>query len=277
MLGYVQLLRPRNCAMAALSVLIVALMASTLEPDALLSGPMLLACAVVVLFTGAGNALNDYVDRETDRVNHPKRPIPRGRASSKGALAFSGALFCLAILLSLWLDMYCIAVVLVNLVVMLGYEYKGKASGLGGNLMISWLTSSLFLFGGLAIRADYPSIMEPVLVLLPLSLFATLGREIAKDIQDVRGDVNRRTLPRVLGVRRARYAADAAFVVAVVLSPLPFLFGHLGWTYLLIVLVADATFINAVRVLGRRPRKAQESAKLAMVVALAAFLLGGAL
>jgi geranylgeranylglycerol-phosphate geranylgeranyltransferase len=277
MLGYIQLLRPRNCAMAAFSIVVVALIASSLEIDILLFEPVLLACAVVILFTGAGNALNDYADRETDRVNHPRRPIPRGRASAGGAVAFSGVLFTGAVVASLWLNPYCIMIVLVNLAVMLGYELKGKASGLGGNLMISWLTSSLFLFGGLAIWTDFPDILELATILLLLSFFATLGREIAKDNQDVRGDVDRRTLPRRIGVRKARYCADAAFAVAIVLSPLPFLLDRLGWAYLIIVIAADAIFIYAIRALGRRPGRAQESAKLAMLVALAAFLLGGVL
>ena len=37
-----------------------------------------LTSLAIALVCGAGNAFNDYQDMETDRVNHPKRPLPSG-------------------------------------------------------------------------------------------------------------------------------------------------------------------------------------------------------
>ncbi len=276
MFGYVQLLRPKNCLMAVSSVIITALIAAELNIDHIPLVPVTLASVVVFLFTGAGNTLNDYLDREIDRISHSKRPIPRGRVRPKNALTFSGALFGASVLLSLWLNPYCILIVLVNLAIMLAYEFKAKGSGLSGNLMISWLTASLFLFGGMAVYNDYPDILNLVLIILVLSFLATLGREISKDIQDMKGDIGRRkTLPMCIGKNRARYVAVACFVLAVVLSPLPYIFNMFGWLYLVIVLVADAIFIYAGASLKRSPRRASNSAKLAMAIALAAFIFGG--
>jgi geranylgeranylglycerol-phosphate geranylgeranyltransferase len=236
---------------------------------------VIIASTVVFLFMGGGNALNDYLDRDIDKVNHRRRPIPRGLVKPKSALGFSAGLFVGAVVLSLWLHVYAILIVLINLAIMLGYEFKAKSSGLAGNLMISWLTGSIFLFGAMALHDEYPEILDLVLILLFLSFFATLGREIAKDIQDVKGDVGRTTLPMKVGRRKASYAAIACFSLAVILSPLPYIFGMFGWLYLLIVLAADAIFIYAGASLKRSPRRAAGGAKTAMLVALAAFLLGG--
>lgn len=273
--GFIQLLRPKNCFMAVLSVLIVALVASNLDFSSIPLLEILAASLVVFLFTGAGNALNDYLDRDIDRLNHPERPIPAGKASPKSAMFFSGFLFGISIIIGLWLSLYCMLLIFINLAIMLAYEFKAKAQGLPGNLMISWLTASLFLFGGLSVLDKYPGIMEPVLFMFLLSFFATLGREIAKDIEDMEGDIGRNTLPMRVGVTNARYVSSIAFLIGIGLSPLPYFFGTFGFFYLIAVLFADAIFIYGACVLSRNPGKTSESAKLAMILSLVAFLLGG--
>ncbi len=269
------MLRPKNCLMAVSSVIIVAFIAVELNVNDIPLLQVILASIVVFLFTGAGNTLNDYLDRDIDRTNHARRPIPRGLVRPKSALAFSGMLFAASVAISLWLNVYCILIVLVNLGIMLAYELKAKSKGLSGNIMISWLAASLFLFGGMAIHDQYPEILNVVLIILFLSFFATLGREISKDIQDIKGDVDRRTLPMRIGIRRARFIAIGCFILAIGFSPLPFMLEMFGWSYLVIVLMADAIFIYAGASLKRSPRRASTNAKVAMMVALVAFLLGG--
>jgi geranylgeranylglycerol-phosphate geranylgeranyltransferase len=274
MFGFIQLLRPKNCFMAVLSVLVVALVATGLDVSSVPLVEVLAASIVVFLFTGAGNALNDYLDRDIDRLNHPERPIPAGKTSPKNAIIFSGILFGISAIMGLWLSLYCMLLILINLAIMLAYEFKGKAQGLPGNLMISWLTASLFLFGGLSVLDKFPEIMEPVLFMFLLSFFATLGREIAKDIEDVKGDIGRNTLPMRIGIVNARYVSSIAFLIGIGLSPLPYFFGIFGFFYLVAVLFADAIFIYGACVLSRNPGMTSQSAKLAMFIALVAFLIG---
>jgi geranylgeranylglycerol-phosphate geranylgeranyltransferase len=274
MLGYVGLLRPRNCLMAVLSVIIVALVAAGLDVSGIPGTEVLAASLVVFLFTGAGNTLNDVLDRDIDRQNHPRRPIPSGLVGPGNAAAFSGALFGLSVVLGLWLGIWCMALILLNLAIMLAYEFGAKATGLLGNMMISWLTASLFLFGGLAVLDTFPDIMDTLLFMFLLSFFATLGREIAKDIQDMGGDIGRKTLPMQVGRDKAGYLAAIALLAAVGLSPLPYIMGVFGFLYLLTVLPADAIFIYGAWLISRNPEKASGTAKLGMSVSLAAFLLG---
>ena len=274
MFGIVQLLRPKNCLMAVLSVVIVALVASGLDVFQMPAVNVLAASLVVFLFTGAGNTLNDYLDRDIDTQNHPERPIPSGKVKPRTAAMLSAAMFIASVSLGLWLSIYCMLIILLNLAIMLAYEFKAKSLGLSGNLMISWLTASLFIFGGLAVLDPYPGILEPVLFMFLLSFFATLGREIAKDMQDMEGDVGRKTLPMRIGTAKAGNLASLAFLAGIGLSPAPFFLGIFGFLYLVTVLLADAIFIYGAWMISRNPGIASEKAKLAMLLALAAFLLG---
>ncbi|MFQ5918703.1 MAG: UbiA family prenyltransferase [Thermoplasmata archaeon] len=276
MWGYLAIARPPNLVMSFVGCLLgsavaLASVSSLLAPSALLIA--LQAAAIAVLFTAAGNTLNDFYDRKTDRVNHPERPIPSGQVTPRGALAAAALLFGLTVPWSLLLRWELGVVVLVNLAFMASYEAFFKRTGLRGNLLIAWLVASLFLFGGLAVYPSLPALLA-VLVLALLAFLATLGREIIKDIEDVAGDTDRETLPMRLGTGGAARVAAAALVVAVGLSGLPPAFQVLGIGYLPVVLVADAIFIYAALNSARRPGTSQRAAKYGMVVALLAFLVG---
>jgi geranylgeranylglycerol-phosphate geranylgeranyltransferase len=158
---------------------------------------------------------------------------------------------------------------------MLAYEFKTKKMGLLGNTMISWLTASLFLFGGFGIYEEQPDILTITFILMFLSFFATLGREIIKDIEDVKGDIDRVTLPMKLGVKKASYFVLGCYATSIFISPLPYILGIFGLEYLAVVIASDVIFIYGFSIIIRKPKQAQEISVLAMLVALLAFLIGG--
>ena len=158
--------------MAVFSIIIVALVAVELDIASMPFVQVLAASIVVFMFIGAGNTFNDYLDRDIDRKNHPERPIPLGFVSPRAALIFSAILFIISIIGGLWLSIECMLIILLNLGLILAYEFKLKSMGLMGNLTISWLTASIFLFGGFAVLEIYPQIMEPVFFVFLLSFFA---------------------------------------------------------------------------------------------------------
>jgi len=239
--------------------------------------PVVLAAAAATLFTAGGNTLNDYFDRETDRVNHPDRPIPRGEVSAPSAARFAGLLFALSLAAASYVNLEAVAIVAANFVVMVGYEMLFKSRGASGNFLIAYLVGSLFVFGGIAVYAGAVEPMQRAWVLALLAFMATAGREIAKDIEDLAGDVDRVTLPRRIGVPRAGRVAASFLFMGVVLSIVPIVLGLFGWAYLAIVIVADTTFIYSGLYSARNPGRAQRAAKYGMVVALVAFLTGGLL
>ncbi len=275
--AYVDLLRPINCGIVAVGILIGAII--TVGFGGLSDSTLGLAAALLagVAFTGAGNSLNDYFDSDVDAVNHPDRPIPSGRVTRQNALYFTTGLFILAIFLGLLAGALPLLIVMVNLIAMVSYELRFKRHGWSGNLIISWLVASIFVFGGAATYTGVINPLQRVAWLGLLAFFATLGREVVKDIEDVAGDIGRRTLPIVIGINRAGLVASASFFFAIVLSPLPYTTTILSPLYMGIVLVADAIFIYCAWFSSNRPNEASRVAKYGMVIALIAFLAGGSL
>ena len=273
--GYVRLLRPLNAIMSGVAVAVGAVVAIGLPAAAGHWLSVGLGALVAFLFTGAGNALNDVFDRDVDRVNHPTRPIPSGQIAPQRAFDFALFLFILAILVSLFINLAAFALVLLSLALMIAYEERFKASGWSGNLLIAWLVGSLFLFAGLCV---YDGKVRPLQIAASLAVLAglsTVGREIVKDIEDVAGDVGRTTLPKQRGLPFATRAAQASLALAVILSAVPAVVGILSVWYILVVVAADAIFVYAAALARRSAATSERAMKVAMAVALAAFLVGG--
>lgn len=271
--GFFELLRAGNCAMAGFAAVIgsgIAYAPVSVEIS-IFEMPLIFSC--VFLITGAGNAINDFFDADIDAINKPMRPIPSGRVSKDFALLFSLLLFGIGIVLSGFLNAICFVVALINSALLIIYARNLKRTALAGNVCIGYLTGSTFLFGGALF--GMPGIIRTA-GLFGLSMLATIAREIAKDIEDTRGDLamGAATLPIRAGRKRASCVASAVGMVAVLLSPLPYFTGLSVW-YLLVVGFADLCFLIAIRRLIRGDAAgSSRSLKQAMVVALAAFVAG---
>src|SRR3989442_1134453 len=98
---YLRLARPGNAVMSGMGVAIAALVAGGPALVVVRFLSVAFAAVAAFLFTAAGNALNDYFDRETDRTNHPDRPIPRGEISPEEALRFASLAFALSLVAAL--------------------------------------------------------------------------------------------------------------------------------------------------------------------------------
>ena len=277
MRGFLRLIRPLNAGMSAVGVAIAGVVAAGFDGAAARAWPLALAALAAALFTAAGNALNDYFDRETDKVNHPDRPIPRGDISPESAVRFASVLFALSLALGYMVNLWAVAVVALNFAVMVGYELAFKARGASGNSLIAYLVGSLFVFGGVAVFGGEAEPLQRAILLGLCAGLATGGREVAKDIEDVAGDVDRVTLPKRIGVGAAGGVAAGAFVAGAAFSLVPFALRLFGLAYLGVVLVADIMFIYAGAYSARNPGRAQRVAKYGMLVALVAFLVGGRL
>src|SRR3989304_408995 len=165
MAGYPRLARPLNCGMSAVGVGIAAVVAVGWAGVQAIPWTILLAPGAAALFTAGANALNDYFDRDTDAVNHPDRPIPRGEMSADEALRFAALTFALSLALASLVGLLAVGIVVVNFVVMVAYEKTLKARGAGGNLLIAYLVGSLFVFGGAAAYPGDLAALDRTLVL----------------------------------------------------------------------------------------------------------------
>lgn len=299
MIPYLTLVRPLNCVMALIGVLIGGLLVAGNEPvlfENLL--PLVLALVSVFLITGAGNAINDYFDVESDKVNKPKRPIPSGKISRKSALALSILMFAAGILLTVFVNYICLIIAIANSLLLVAYSHSLQDRILLGNIVVGYLVGSTFLFGG----ASLGNIILPGILML-LAGLSTITREIVKDLEDIEGDRKnflkkissgvRVKLSRFVGKkgrtgkdavlamnkRRARAAAIIFMVLAIVISPLPYVMGIMGIAYLIILVPTDLVFLFSLALLSKESGKKRHARisrmiKVGMFLALLAFIFG---
>jgi geranylgeranylglycerol-phosphate geranylgeranyltransferase len=236
---------------------------------------LVLAAFSTAFVTAGGNVVNDILDQESDRVNHPDRPLVTGAISPAVARWTAAALLVgsVAVAIPVMLVRPLVGVFLAAaLTALLSYEFRFKSAGFGGNLLVAFLTGLVFLYGGAA--AGMPVAVLPFGF---MAFFATLSREVIKDMEDLAGDVNRRTLPRVRGLAFAGRVARGSVATALALSAVPLfillpLDSVAGIMYATLVLVADALFVVSVVWLPARLHTEQTVSKGAMAVALLAFL-----
>ena len=265
---YLRLFRFENGLMGAIGVLISCFIAAGYDVvDHTVN--VCIACIVVIVFVAGGNSLNDYIDREIDGTAHPDRPLPSGEMAPKTALACGIGGLVAAIVLSILLPPQATVIVAICAVLMVSYETVLKQRGFVGNVCIALLTGMIFIFAG-SVVGDY----SRVWILAILAALVSVGREIAKDIEDKKSDEGTRsTLPMLMGDRNAAIIAALFFIIGPVLSFIPLLNGTFGVLYCT-VLVADAIFIYCAATVFSDAHNAEKYAKVAMMAALASFILG---
>jgi geranylgeranylglycerol-phosphate geranylgeranyltransferase len=259
---FLELMRPLNCLMAGVAAIIGLLIAGGREIE-----PAALIFLAVFLVTGAGNAFNDYFDREIDAINRPGRPVPSGRVTPRSTILWSLALFIIGCILAGLVNWLCLAIAAANSILLFIYARNLKATPLAGNLCVAYLTGSTFLFGGAVF--GWPG-LQANLVPFSLSSLATMSREIMKDVEDVEGDRKggASTLPIMAGERLSGALAAIFSLAAVVLSYQP----AFGIAYLAIVAAADVFFLAAVwKITKMDASGSQRALKMGMAVALASF------
>ncbi|MFQ6088894.1 MAG: geranylgeranylglycerol-phosphate geranylgeranyltransferase [Candidatus Methanofastidiosia archaeon] len=216
------LLRPPDLLLAAIGCFIGALIASDSVREYLKE--IVFADLAAVLGSGAATSINDYYDVDIDRINRPHRPLVSGEVRRSEALLLTFTMVVLGLALSYMINIFCFAVAVMSAILLFLYSFKFKRVILLGNLTVAYLMSMAILFGGIAV--------ENVGILIPLGIAAFLvglSREIMKDIEDVRGDLERgiRTLPIVYGERGSRIFSAILLILFIVVlfkshSYLPF-------------------------------------------------------
>ncbi|WP_148689057.1 MULTISPECIES: geranylgeranylglycerol-phosphate geranylgeranyltransferase [unclassified Methanopyrus] len=267
MRAYFELARPVNCTMAALGVVVGELIAG-----ARLDVGATLAPVVAAVVCAGGNAINDYFDADIDAVNRPERPIPSGRVSPRSAQMFALGCFTAGIGMATVINRMCLTIAALNSTLLYLYSWRLKGTPLIGNVVVSYLVGSCFLFGAAVGQRPAPAVW-----LFLLAFLANLVREVLKDLEDVEGDaaLGLKTLPIACGERITLRVATVFAIALAVLTPLPYLDGVVGWPYLVLALPAAAVILLAsvLAVVGNWDAgKAQRVVKVGMLLGLLAFL-----
>jgi 4-hydroxybenzoate polyprenyltransferase len=143
-----------------------------------------LAALVVALVVAFGFVINDYADRELDRLSKPWRPIPQGSVTP-GTAFWLACVIALLVVGSSWLfDPARRVLVLTNLSLTALYALQLKRTVLVGNVAIACLNSSVLLFGGLTVGSVPPVLWAACW----MSFCYSVAQEIIYTAEDYVGD-----------------------------------------------------------------------------------------
>ena len=222
--------RPVNVLIAFLTIIVAAKLAGSLDPI----GNVLLAAISASLIMVGANVINDYYDIEIDKINKPSRPLAAGQISSKKALIYCVVVFFIALLCSAFINLQMFLIAFIFSLLLILYSYRLKRTILWGNLLVSLTTAMAFVYGGGAVGK-----FQETLLPAGFAFFFHFGREILKDIQDVKGDTSDGaiTFPIKYGVQKSLLLIMVDFILLVILTVIPYIFKIYSGTYFFIVCI----------------------------------------
>ncbi len=238
-------------------------------------------------FIQAGTfALNDYCDLESDIANQRlDRPLVRGDITKAAALLVAcvatalGIVF--AVLLTVLLENYLLFLLAFILAVLgILYDIKMKEFFALSNFYIAFTMAVPFIYGGLIASGR---VGTALLILSCIALLAGFGREVMKDIADAKGDELRdvKSFARLYGVKNAKIVAIGSYLLAMVISVVPFFLVNTTYyfnlAYIVPVIAADALFLDTC--IGLRNVYAdydfmRKETLIAIAIGLVAFISG---
>jgi len=274
---YIALTRPGNAILTSIAVIAGAFIAKGPEDILDFQTEIAICCVSAMMLVGGGNALNDYNDRESDKRNHPERPIPSGKISAENALTFAQILLGLGLVILIFTldNKMPFVIALLGVITLIAYENGLKAAGIAGNIAVGLMSGAVFLYAGMAVNDPGPTIW-----MFGLAILATITREIVKDIQDLEGDKDRFTLPARIGIGVSLNLATLILLVAIGLSYTAMgQFENMAWN----AYVSGITLANGIMLFGIYNANqedyfmGQKNIKQGMGIAMLAFIVAAGL
>ena len=256
----VESMRPKTIPLALIGVFIGGIVA---DSASYVSFDLFLAVVAAFFVTAGSLIFNDYYDWKIDKVIHPERPIPSGRLLPKEGLYFAILSFCIALILSFLINAICFGIAVFSIGCIVLYDELLKNKGIIGNLVVAFVSSMSFIFGGAAVGQPLSS-----LILSIMAFFIFLGREILMDVRDIGGDMLARvTLPMQIGEKAATYVGCIFLAVTIILTPFPFIWGILSVWYLFTIILVDIIGVYVILLSFKKIRNIGKMADLVRIVA----------
>ncbi len=291
--NYLEIMRPVNCIMGGFTFVIGFLISNpNFIFQSFIQNPInffLIPAGFVIFFLVAGgtNTINDYFDYEIDKINRPNRPIPRGDITLKQSLIHYIILNSVSLILSIIVGIITINGILLPLIVLffefIGffYSWKGKASGLPGNIMVGITSAVGFPFAALFTSEIQEIPLMIWAIYIASSIFLT-AREFVKGMQDVEGDkqFKIKTIANLYGYKIATIFMVIFSSIGAILFTLMNFFFDLNIFYIIFIIIADIIVVTANILLISDvvdPKKQRTSSlllKIAGIILILAYLFG---
>lgn len=277
--GFIRLIRPVNSVIMGFAVIVGA---SFVEKELFspeVSTNILLGFLTSFALTGASMVINDYYDRNIDAINEPTRPIPSGLISTTEALSLALILSIIGFAAALKISLPCFLIATITWTVSVIYNTKGKYTGLLGNFLVSICVVVPFIYGGFTVDKGFAL---TILLFVAIAFLSNTGREVTKGIVDIQGDRSQkvRTIAVLYGERNAAILSSIFLLLAVGLSPLPWLFHVVSNWFLPLIVLTNAGLVfdelSLLRNYSREnARRIKNSNLIWFITGLSAFIAGG--
>lgn len=259
-LAFITITRPLNILQSTIAVLITAAFFN-IYPSL---SQIIYTILTVGLCLGAGNVINDYFDLKTDKSNKPHKPLPSSLISPKEALLYSTILFSIGILTFLKIKTHATTLILVvNIAILILYTPILKPIPLTGNLAVSYLLGSVFLFS-----SDIFGNISIGYIPFFLALTFNLARELIKDMEDEVGDkiycIN--TFPVKYGMKFSKIIAYILILIINIGCFIPYYLGIYGKFYLIGVIISIETPLIFVLYLLLVSKESKDFARISNIM-----------
>jgi len=262
----VEILRPVNCLMGALTVIIGLLNTRTGVLPEKLAINLILGIIAYVFIAGSGMVINDIYDIEIDKINRPQRPIPRGSIT----LGQAKILFALYLIIGLIASIFNSALNILgilNIIIaavfgLIGWIYAkwGKKSGFLGNIIVS-ISFSIGLIYGAVLNSSIIPIY--IYFFFFTSFFLLLSREVIKGCEDIEGDIQQgvKTLAIRIGIKKSKYFSMTFSMMAIVFFILTYFTPLINPFYFLILMVFGLADVGYVLILMLKKEQSKKNFK----------------
>lgn len=228
--GAILVSRPTNVFITGLSIFIATLITGTIQPII----KVIFACMSGSLIMAGSNTINDYFDLEVDKINRPGRPLVQELISPNFTFRLAFIEFILGILISIFICRLAFVIaVFISLLIIL-YSIYLKRLPIVGNVVVSFSTGMAFVYGGVSVNRVRLTIVPAI-----LAFFYHFGREVIKDVQDMKGDaqINAKTFPLVFGKTKSLILITLIIVILMIMLPVPYLYQWYNINYLITAII----------------------------------------
>ena len=225
----------------------------------------------------SGNIINDINDVEIDKINKPLRPLPSGNLTIQQAYGLYISCVFLSILISVFLNEVAMIIVLFSILLLFVYSKYLKQIPLLGNITVAFLTSLVFIFGGVVVENPTTAIVPAIFAFL-----INLIREIIKDMEDVEGDskADLVTFAIKFGIQKSKILILFVIILLILFTLYPFLSRLYKIEYFIAVMViVNPILVYCMKKLfedssQKSLKKISNLLKLSMVLGLFTIYLG---
>ena len=277
-LGSIIIMRPVNCLMGSLTVIIGLLNTRTGIPCDILLINTILGILTYFFIAASGMIINDVYDIEIDKINRPERPIPSGSVSlTQAKILFFltlGIGIMISIIHSLIFSLGYVNIILAIFFGFIGWLYSawGKKQGFIGNIIVSISFSIGLIYG-----AVLNSLAIPIYIyfFFLTSFFLLLSREIVKGCEDIEGDKTKdvKTLAIKLGTKKAIIFSLLFEILAVVFFILPLFTNIINPILFMIFMCFGLVAVVFAIILSlRKNLERKDFKKISLILKVGAFL-----